>query len=308
MSGHTFSPAWARTGALLAVVFWGTSFVATKLALRELSPATLIFVRFAQGSLLMTVILLVRKETAWPPRNTWGWLFLMGFVGIFVHQLLQVHGLKLTTATTTGWLIGLIPLWTAILSRLWLKERMNPQKVFGLLLGFVGAVLLITRGDIGAKLLSLPATRGNLLVLLSTLNWAVYSVLGHGILRRLGAVRATAGAMILGWLMLAPLFIAQAGWKELGHVSAAGWISVVFLGVGSSGLGYLFWYGALERLEASRVAAFLYLEPLVTVGAAALILGERASWLTLLGGTVVLAGVLLVEKAPRPPIPLEAEV
>ena len=114
--------------------------------------------------------------------------------------------------------------------------------------------------------------------------------------------------MILGWLMLTPLFVAQAGWRELGHVSTVGWISVVFLGVGCSGLGYLFWYGALERLEASRVAAFLYLEPLVTVGAAALILGERASWLTLLGGTVVLAGVLLVERAPRPRIPLEAEV
>jgi drug/metabolite transporter (DMT)-like permease len=229
-------------------------------------------------------------------------------VGIFVHQLLQVHGLQLTSATTTGWLIGLIPLWTAILSRLLLKEPMNPQKVFGLLLGFVGAVLLITRGEISAKLLSLPATRGNVLVLLSTLNWAVYSVLGHGTLRRLGAARATAGAMILGWLMLTPLFLAQAGWHELAHVSAVGWISVIFLGVGCSGLGYLFWYGALERLEASRVAAFLYLEPLVTLGAAALILGERAGLLTLLGGTVVLTGVLLVEKAPRPRIPLEAEV
>ena len=308
MSGHTSSIAWARAGALLAVLFWGTSFVATKLALRELSPTTLIFVRFTQGSVLMILILLLRRDMSLPPRDTWPWLCLMGFVGIFVHQLLQVHGLKLTSATTTGWLIGLIPLWTAIFSRLWLKEPMNRQKVSGLSLGFVGAVLLITRGDISAKLLSLPATRGNLLVLLSTINWAVYSVLGHGTLRRLGAVRATAGAMILGWLMLTPLFLAQSGWRELAHVSTTGWIAIVFLGVGCSGLGYLFWYGALEKLEASRVAAFLYLEPLVTLGAAAFILDERASWLTLLGGAVVLAGVLLVERAPRPRNPLEAEV
>jgi len=305
---NRMSPEWARARALLAVVFWGTSFVATKLALRELSPSTLIFLRFTQGSLLMAAMLLFRRETSLPPRETWGWLFLMGFVGIFVHQLLQVHGLKLTTATTTGWLIGLIPLWTAVLSRIVLKESMTPQKVAGLGLGFVGALLLITRGDVSARLLSLPATRGNLLVLLSTVNWAVYSVLGHGTLRKLGAVRATAGAMILGWLMLAPLFIAEAGWRELRHVSAIGWIAVLFLGVGCSGLGYLFWYGALERLEASRVAALLYLEPLVTLVLAALILGERAGWLTLLGGAVVLFGVLLVERAPRPRVPLEAEV
>jgi len=307
MSRHP-SLLWPRLGALLAVLFWGTSFVATKLALRELSPITLVFVRFTQGSVLMIVILLLRREMAVPPRDTWGWLFLMGFVGIFVHQLLQVHGLKLTTATTTGWLIGLIPLWTALLSRLVLKEAMGPQKLAGLLVGFLGAVLLITRGELSSRLLSLPTTRGDLLVLLSTINWAVYSVLGHGTLRKLGAVRATAGAMILGWLMLMPLFVAQAGWRELGHVSPAGWVSVVFLGVGCSGLGYLFWYGALEKLEASRVAAFLYLEPLVTLAAAALILDERAGLLTLIGGLIVLIGVLLVEKAPRRRIALEAEV
>jgi drug/metabolite transporter (DMT)-like permease len=308
VSHQTASPVWPRAAALLAVLFWGTSFVATKLALRELSPITLVFIRFSQGSLLMIVILLLRREMAVPPRDTWGWLLLMGFVGIFVHQLLQVHGLKLTTATTTGWLIGLIPLWTALLSRLVLKESMSPQKLLGLGVGFVGAVLLITRGDFSTRLLSLPTTRGDVLVLLSTVNWAVYSVLGHGTLRRLGAVRATAGAMVLGWLMLTPLFVAEAGWRGLAHLSPVAWASVLFLGVGCSGLGYLFWYGALEQLEASRVAAFLYLEPLVTLAAAALILGERAGPLTLIGGLIVLIGVLLVEKAPRRKMAVEAEV
>jgi drug/metabolite transporter (DMT)-like permease len=308
MSRQTSFLFWPRLGALLAVVFWGTSFVATKLALRELSPTTLVFIRFAVGSVLMAVILLTRQERIRPAVAAWPWLLLMGFVGIFVHQLLQVHGLKLTTATTTGWLIGLIPLWTAVLSRLLLKESMGPQKLTGLLVGFAGAVLLITRGEISSRLLSLPTTRGDMLVLLSTINWAVYSVLGHGTLRKLGAVRATAGAMILGWLMLLPLFFSQHGWREFGQVSPVGWASVLFLGVCCSGLGYLFWYGALERLEASRVAAFLYLEPLVTLAAAALILGERASWLTLVGGLIVLLGVLLVERAPRRRIALEAEV
>ena len=308
MSRQTSRLFWPRLGALLAVVFWGTSFVATKLALRELSPTTLVFIRFAVGSVLMVVILLTRQERIRPAVAAWPWLLLMGFVGIFVHQLLQVHGLKLTTATTTGWLIGLIPLWTAVLSRLLLKESMGPQKLTGLAVGFVGAVLLITRGEMSSRLLSLPTTRGDMLVLLSTINWAVYSVLGHGTLRKLGAVRATAGAMILGWFMLLPLFFFQHGWRELGQVSPVGWASVFFLGVCCSGLGYLFWYGALERLEASRVAAFLYLEPLVTLAAAALILGERASWLTLVGGLIVLIGVLIVERAPRRRITLEAEV
>ena len=68
-------------------------------------------------------------------------------------------------------------------------------------------------------------------------------------LKRLGPARATTGALLFGWLMLAPCFVGQAGWREYGRLTAAGWTAVLFLGVACSGLGYLFWYGALERME-----------------------------------------------------------
>jgi drug/metabolite transporter (DMT)-like permease len=103
--------------------------------------------------------------------------------------------------------------------------------------------------------------------------------------------------MFLGWVMLAPLFVWGAGWREYGQLSAAGWAAVLFLGIACSGLGYLFWYGALEKVEASQVAALLYLEPLVTLGAAAALLGEPIRLVTVAGGALVLAGVLLVQRA-----------
>jgi len=103
--------------------------------------------------------------------------------------------------------------------------------------------------------------------------------------------------MAAGWLMLAPLFLASEGWREWRSLSTAGWGSVLFLGIGCSGLGYLLWYGALSRLPASRVASFLYLEPLVTLVAAATILGEPIEAATVLGGLLVLTGVLLIQRA-----------
>ena len=80
-------------------------------------------------------------------------------------------------------------------------------------------------------------------------------------------------------------------------------IAIVFLGVGCSGLGYLFWYAALERIEASQVAAFLYLEPLVTLVAAVALLDEPVVASTVLGGVLVLVGVLTVQtaKSREPP-------
>jgi len=286
-----------RLGAFLAVVFWGLSFVATKAALRELSPITLVATRFALGVALLLVLLRARRVPVLPPRELWGALALMGFVGVFVHQMLQSFALTMTGAISTGWLIGLTPLWSAVLAAWLLRERFPPAKVAGLALGFAGAALVVTRGQLGAARLALPATKGDLMILASTLNWAVYSVLGHPVLKRLGATRATAGALLFGWLMLLPLFVVRAGWREYAHLSGAGTGAVLFLGIACSGLGYLFWYGALEKIPASAVSALLYLEPLVTLVAGVALLGEQVHATTMVGGLLVLAGVFLVERS-----------
>lgn len=286
-----------RLGALVAILFWGVSFVATKAVVREISPAALVFTRTGIGTLLLTAMLVLRRQPALPPRDALVPLAAMGFVGVAFHQLLQAYALTLTSAVNTGWLIGLTPLWSAVLSALLLKERFGVAKIAGLVVGFAGAVLVVTRGDVGARLLALPETRGDALVLASTLNWALYTVLGHPTIRRLGPTRATSGAMLFGWLVLLVPFVARAGWNDYARLSLAGWLALLFLGIACSGLGYLFWYGALDRIEASRVAAFLYVEPLVTLAAAVVLLGERVRATTVFGGLMVVGGVILVQTA-----------
>lgn len=292
-----FSP---RFLAAVAIVFWGISFVATKAALREISPPTLIFARFAIGAVVLLGI--VRQ---WPPRRAWGALAVMGFVGVFVHQMLQAYALTMTSATNTGWLIGITPIWSAILSAVLLRERFGFWKIAGLVGGFAGALLVVTKGNFSASVFGAPSTAGDLMIFLSTINWSIYTVLGHKTIRELGPRRATSGAMLFGALMLTPFFIARRGWVELPRLSATGWGALLFLAVCCSALGYLFWYGALERIEVTRVAALLYAEPLVTFLAAALLLGERVSAVVILGGVLVLASVLVAQYAPAVRAPLE---
>jgi len=288
-----------RLGALIAIVLWGCSFVATRIALRELSPVTLIFTRFAFGTGLLVLALLARRKPLVPPADSWPMLALMGFVGVFLHQLLQSYALVTTTAVRAGWLIGLIPLWSALIAGVFLGERFGAVKSAGLALGFAGAVVVVTRGRLGPGVLALPTTRGDLLILASTLNWAIFGALGHGTLRRLGSLRATTGAMFLGWLMLALLFVRNEGWRDYPRLTGPGIAAVLFLGFGASGLGYLFWYGALAKIETTRVAAFLYLEPLVTLIASMAVLGEEVHAATIVGGLMVLGGVALVQRPPR---------
>ena len=300
-----------RLAALAAVVLWGISFVATRAALREMSPVTLVFTRFALGTALLFALLAFRKfgggcrpagpvpatSTIAPPRDAWPALVSMGFLGVFVHQMLQAHGLVLTTAVHAGWLIGLIPIWSALLAAAFLRERFGARKVAGLLVGFAGALFVVTRGDLSRSTLALPSTRGDFLILASTVNWAIYTIVGRRTLARLGSARATAFAMLAGWGMLAPVFAARSGWTEYASLSAATWAAVLFLGIGCSGLGYLFWYAALEKLDTSSVAAFLYLEPLVTLATAVALLGEPVQAPTIAGGLLVLGGVFLVQSA-----------
>jgi drug/metabolite transporter (DMT)-like permease len=292
-----------RVGALLAVIVWGISFVATKAALREVAPVTLIFVRFLLGTVTLVGVVALRGGRIVPARAEWPVLAVMGFFGIFVHQMLQAHALTMTTAVHAGWLIGLTPIWSALFSAAILRERFGGWKLAGLLGGFAGALLVITRGRFDAGMLALPSTQGDLLFFISTINWALYSIIGHGAIRRLGATVATTGAMSFGLLMLAPFFVAQRGWRELPHVGAVGWLAILFLGFGCSAAAYLFWYGALAQLEVSRVAAFLYLEPGVTFVTAVALLNEPVSRVVVLGGAIVLASVVLMQLAPATPLP-----
>jgi drug/metabolite transporter (DMT)-like permease len=290
-----------RAGALVAVVLWGLSFVATKAALREIPPLTLITTRFAMGAVLLLAIVLARRDAAArvPPRREWGWILLLGLVGVTVHQMLQSYALTMTTAVRTGWLIGLTPIWSAILAVMVLKERLGPVAVAGLALGFAGAVLIVTRGDLGGASWALPSTRGDLLILASTLNWAVCTVISREPVRRMGGLTTIAWSILAGWLLLLPFVLAAHGAEPLARLSPRGWGAVLFLGLGCSGLAYALWYGALEHIEASRISALLYLEPLVTFAAAVALLGEPVGVATVAGWALVLLGVVLVERTPR---------
>lgn len=282
----------------MAITFWGISFVATKIALDELRPVTLIFCRFAIGSLLL--LALSRSRPAAPPfAPHWRNLATMGFIGVFIHQSLQAHALTMTSAVSTGWLVGVTPVWSVILAALIHRVLPGRLQLAGIVIGFVGALVITTRGEV-VQLVDAAFNRGDLLILISTVNWAVYTVVGSATLRALGALHATAGSMTAGTLMLLPLFCFTGSWGELGALSPEGWLALAFLAIACSALGYLLWYYALERLEASQVAAFLYFEPLVTLVAAIALLREPISPAVVAGGLIVLAGVALVQRQPRP--------
>ena len=287
----------AHVKALLAAVIWGASFVATKAAVGEISPVTLIFLRFGIGVVVMAFAVWRLGIFAKISRRDWLLLALLGAIGIPIHQGLQANGLVVTAATSVAWLVALTPVFTALLAWLFLSESFGVTKTLGLVIAFLGAVLVITKGSFTADLLRLPSTTGDFLALASALNWAIFTVISKPVLKRLHPTLMVALVMVIGWVFVLPFLANAQGWNELSRLTASGWLAVAFLGVFCSGIAYIFWYDALARIDASQVSAFIYLEPFVTVVVAAVVLSEAFTWITFVGGLTILVGVYLVNRS-----------
>ena len=259
----------------------------------------IVFVRTLLGTAVLVAIALVRGHSLRVPRSNYLSLFLAGALGVFLHQLLQAHALTLTTAVRTGWLISVIPIWSTILALLFLGERLWLLKCGGLAIGFCGVLLLITGGNLDGLLL--PRTTGDLLILSSTINWAIYPVLGRRVVERVNPIVATTLIFCVGLALLLPSAHAADVWPEYDGLSALGMAAILFLGIGCSGIAYLLWCEALKRASTSSVASLLYLEPLVTLSGAIVLLSEEVTVATLCGGLLVLVGVYFVQR-PKPVI------
>lgn len=285
----------AMLEALFAVVVWGASFVATKVALRYASPGVVVWLRFAMGVIILGIAVLAGGKFALPEKRDWVYLASLGFLGITFHQWLQSTGLVTSQATTTGWIVASIPVFMALLGWLALKEKLFWLQVAGILLSAFGVLLVVTRGDLGLLASGKFGTVGDFLILISAPNWAVFSILSRRGLQKYPATLMMFYVMAFGWLFSSVLLFAQGGMSQIGSIPWDGWAGIAFLGIFCSGLAYIFWYDALQALPVAQTGAFLYIEPIVTVIVAALILGERLYLATLLGGVLILSGVWLIQ-------------
>jgi drug/metabolite transporter (DMT)-like permease len=284
--------------AAVSVLLWGTSFVATKVALRTVSPLGIVAGRAVLGWFLLAGFVLARREVSHdrPESGDRLRIALLGVLGLPVHLALQASALTLTSATHSGWLIALNPVFTVVLAAIFLGESFSRVKLAGTMLGLAGA-LTIVAGGAGVNALRLPSTGGDLLILASSLNWAVYTLIARGLMLRRAPANVTFRAVSVGATGALALYALGGAPSEITRWTAEGWLALGFLGLGCTGLGYLAWSAALECLEASRLTSFQFVQPLVTAIAAAIWIREPLSAIVWAGGGLVLLGVALVQRS-----------
>ena len=280
----------------LAVIFWGASFIATKVALRDVLPITVVWLRFLQGVLILGIAVILRGQSGIPEMKDLPYLALLGLIGITFHQWLQSTGMVTSQASTTAWIVATTPIFMALMGWVFLREKLKFLPIAGIFLAFFGVILVVSGGEIRSVLSGQFGAPGDILILISAPNWALFSILSRRSLARFPATQMMFYVMTAGWIFISIIFFCGPGLGDITDLSVQGWLAISFLGIACSGLAYIFWYDGLQELQSAQAGTFLYLEPVVAVIVSFIVLNEPLLLVSLLGGAGILLGVYLVNR------------
>lgn len=278
---------------LLAILFWGASFIATKYLLAELTPETIISMRLILAITLLLSIALIQKRDFSINFKSHLYILVLAMIAVF-HLWIQVTGLKFTTASNTGWIIGTAPIFMAVLGLIFFKEKLNALKIIGIITATFGLLLLVGKGDLSN--IDLIKNKGDLLVLSSSFTWGIYSMVNKKISLNYSPLMTILYLFIMMAIIIIPFTVSASSINSVKNLSGLGWIAILFLGLLCSGVSYVIWAYALREMESAKVGAYLYFEPFVTVLTAWIFLREDITLLMMLSGLIITAGVFLVNK------------
>jgi drug/metabolite transporter (DMT)-like permease len=285
---------WVHLLLLLAVVFWGWSFVAMKICLESMGVMELMGLRMLIGIPVLAAIILAKRVKFHYSRGDWTVVLIAGVI-LTAHFGIQIGGLTYTTATNTGWIISIAPASIAVLSFFILRERLRRIQVAGIFVATAGIMLLVSKGEFGN--LDWLSSTGDWLALASTFTWAAYTILTRNISRRHSPLGVTFVILVIATVVAWSYLAFTTDFNHLLHLPAKAWLALIFLGVFCQALAFWFWQEGLARLGAARSGFFIYLIPLATTALAVPYLGEHLGLIALMGGLLVLGGVYLTERA-----------
>jgi drug/metabolite transporter (DMT)-like permease len=277
---------------LLAVIFWGFSYIAIKVVLNELEPVEMISARFLMASITLGLIIWAKGEK-FAVKEMRGKLVIASGI-VFMHFWVMATGMKETSASNTAWILTSAPIFIAGLSWIYLKEAFNLSQWLGLGLACIGMVALVYNGNISN--LGWLHSRGDLIVLGSCVTWALYTVSTREITTKVNPLVATFWMVTIAGIVFVPYTLATTGVHKFLTLRTDTVISLIFLGVFSLAIAFWLWSEGLKRQPAAEVGVYLYIEPIFTLIGAWILLKEAITIWLLIGALLISFGVFVSER------------
>jgi drug/metabolite transporter (DMT)-like permease len=282
---------------LSAVLMWSFSFPLIKIALQNgVPPVTLAALRTLIFIPILAFLLIKHGRKGIP--TTWeDWFIFLG-IGIFtiiLPNILQNIGMMYTTASVSSIIQTSGPIFTIILAVFFLGESSDVRKITGAIVALIGTVFLIISRDKEFTLAGLMVY-GNFLILLSSVSYALASIIAKKGLGRIKPIELLGFSTFIGFLALSVTAIPENPLSVISNLSAEIWMAIFLLAVFPSFIACLVWYEAMVNDEVSRLIVFVYLMPVFAVLFSYVLLGETVSLQTMLLAALVIGGVALAQK------------
>jgi len=283
----------------LMTFLWSANFIIGKVALREFPPLLLGALRIGLAGIFLAPAYWQATRAAgkrWWPGGDMSMLVFLAVCNVG-NQLLFIYGLNRTSSAHSAWILGACPIFVLLIAARIGLERITGRKILGMALALSGVAYLAGKASPAPGAPLAQATlAGDAITLLAGILFSFFAVYAKTATKTYGTVVVNGFAYIGGAVLLSPILLWQAPAFPFAHVTVAGWSSLLYMAAFPSVVCYLIYYHALTRVSASRLAAFVYLEPVIATLLAVAFLGERFTTPLVASGTVIFGGVYLTER------------
>lgn len=283
---------------IIAAFLWGGSFVGTKIALYQIKPMTLIFLRYVIGSV---IVLIASKFTFRQKidKKDLKWLILLCIFEPGLYFLFETYGIKETDPTIAALIIALIPVFVLLIAAAFRIESITIAKIMGILLSISG-VTIISLFENGSENSVQSTTRGIILVLMATITASSFTVLLSRLARKYSSFTLASFQIIFTVIFYFPLAIYENYPSFQFDWDSRSIFATLYLGIFPTFFAYLFYAKGLSKIESSVASLFTNLIPIFTAIISAFLLGTSPTIYTLFGGVLIIGGVSLVTRKRNP--------
>lgn len=284
---------------VFAALFWSGAFITGKMAVLEFPPFSLTFFRFLLALPFIFLLLYSREKEKWiPSGKQWIPLIVLGIIGTFFYHVLFFSALRYTTAINSSLIGATNPVLTALMAVLFFNESLTQKRLAGTICSFSGVFLIVTNAD-WQLISTFRFNPGDLLMFSAVLSWALYALLSRSYMQKysLSPLMVTAYTFLVCVLISIPFVLWENPAAYLFKASVHGWLSIAYMSIFASVLGYLIQLFAIEKIGASRAAIFVNLVPIFTIMQSVFILGESFTLFKGIGTLGIITGVYLATRS-----------
>lgn len=250
----------AHLALLGANLIYGANYIIAKGVMpNRIGPSAFIFLRVLGAGILFWILKSFIKEKI--DKKDYLLLFFCGFLGITANQLTFFHGLNLTSPIDASIIITAIPVLVVIFSAFILKEKITSNKILGIVVGAVGAILLIAYGS---KSGGTGSTLGNFLIFINACSYALYLVLVKPLMKKYNPLTVISWVFLFGFLFVFPIGIQDVLSTDFSAFTTNNILAVTYVILATTFLAYLFNIYALKHVTASVSGSYVYLQPAIS--------------------------------------------